>query len=131
VADFIGNVNLLDGKLSVDEADRCAAQPPSARSMWAMASAAHWACRWRSQCGLRKISIGKVAPSGLSRNLFNGKVKEIAYFGSYNTYIVVTPHGQAHEDHRAKRSRTNMLDITWDDEVFFWWDDTDAVLLRD
>jgi ABC-type Fe3+ transport system permease subunit len=29
-----------------------------------------------------------------SRNLFAGQVKEIAYFGSYNTYIVVTPQGK-------------------------------------
>jgi hypothetical protein len=40
-----------------------------------------------------KVSIAKARP-GLSRNLFNGQVKEIAYFGSYNTYIVVTPQGK-------------------------------------
>jgi hypothetical protein len=26
---------------------------------------------------------------------------------------------------------TNCSDITWEDEVFFWWDGTDAVVLRD
>jgi len=67
----------------------------------------------------------------VTHNLFGGKVKEIGYFGSYNTYIVVTPQGTKVKITEPNGSRHELLDITWEDDVFFWWDDTDAVVLRD
>jgi putrescine transport system ATP-binding protein len=39
-----------------------------------------------------KIEISKQRPDH-DHNVFKGKVKEIAYFGSYNTYIVVAADG--------------------------------------
>ena len=78
-----------------------------------------------------KVSIGKQAPAGMDHNVFKGRVKEIAYFGSYNTYIVVTPQGARVKITEPNGSRHERLDITWEDEVLFWWDDTDAVVLRD
>jgi putrescine transport system ATP-binding protein len=78
-----------------------------------------------------KISIGKQRPDGVDHNLFGGQVKEIAYFGSYNTYIVATPQGKRVKITEPNGSRHEQLDITWEDQVFFWWDDTDAVVLRD
>ncbi|HEX5739768.1 MAG TPA: hypothetical protein VFY22_14750 [Hydrogenophaga sp.] len=31
----------------------------------------------------------------------------------------------------ANTSRPDLSDITWDDEVYFWWGDRAAVVLRD
>jgi putrescine transport system ATP-binding protein len=110
VADFIGNVNLMDGTL-----DRCDDWPTNV------------AVAVRPE----KVSIAKARPVGVEHNLFAGKVKEISYFGSYNNYIVVTPQGTKVKITEPNGSRHELLDITWEDEVFFWWDNTDAVVLRD
>jgi len=131
VADFIGNVNLLDGKLSLDEPDRCAVD-----TAIGLVQVGHGVS---GQVGMpvavavrpEKVSIAKQRPEGVQANLFTGKVKEIAYFGSYNTFIVATPQGKRLKITEPNGSRHQRLGITWEDEVFFWWDDTDAVVLRD
>ncbi len=48
-----------------------------------------------------KIDIGKSRPS-VDSNLFTGKVKEIAYFGSYNTYVVAASGRIAGAHHRGQ-----------------------------
>jgi putrescine transport system ATP-binding protein len=131
VADFIGSVNMLDGKLSVDEPDHCAAKTAIGEIHVGHSISGTLGMPVAVAVRPEKVSIGKTAPVGLSRNLFQGQVKEIAYFGSYNTYIVVTPQGVKMKITEPNGSHLNLLDITWDDQVFFWWDDTDAVLLRD
>jgi len=131
VADFIGNVNLFDGKLSVDEPDRCAVDTKIGQIQvgYGISGAVDMAVSVAVRP--EKISIGKQRPDGVRANLFAGRVKEIAYFGSYNTFILVTPQGVKVKITEPNGSRHEMLDITWEDDVFFWWDDTDAVVLRD
>ncbi|MBM3376348.1 MAG: TOBE domain-containing protein, partial [Betaproteobacteria bacterium] len=78
-----------------------------------------------------KISIGRQRPAAIDRNLFAGRVTEIGYFGAYNSYIVVTPQGIKIKINEPNGSRHVMPNISWEDDVFFWWEDTDAVVLRD
>ena len=131
VADFIGNVNLFDRQLSVDEPDRCAVDTKIGQIQvgYGISGAVDMAVSVAVRP--EKISIGKQRPDGVRANLFAGRVKEIAYFGSYNTFILVTPQGVKVKITEPNGSRHEMLDITWEDDVFFWWDDTDAVVLRD
>lgn len=131
VADFIGNVNLFEGKLSVDEPDRCAATTNI--GVIHVGHGISGALDMPVSVAVRpeKVSIGKQRPAHMDHNVFGGRVKEIAYFGSYNTFIVVTPQGARVKITEPNGSRHEQLGITWEDEVFFWWDDTDAVVLRD
>jgi putrescine transport system ATP-binding protein len=76
-----------------------------------------------------KIEISKVRPD-VQANLFTGKVKEIAYFGSYNTYIVVASDGSRIKITEANTTRQDLSNITWEDDVYFWWGDRSAVVLR-
>jgi putrescine transport system ATP-binding protein len=78
-----------------------------------------------------KIEISKQRPEGVTVNLFSGRVKEIAYFGSYNSYIVVAQDGSRVKITEANTSRHDLSDITWEDEVYFWWHDKAGVVLRD
>ena len=79
-----------------------------------------------------KIEISKAPPPGdAGPNVFKGKVKEIAYFGAHNTFIVVASNGQRVKITEANTSRHDLSDITWEDEVYFWWSDTAGVVLRD
>ena len=131
VADFIGNVNLFDGKLTLDEPDRCAVSAPIGEV--GVGHGISGALDMPVAVAVRpeKIDIDKVRPANVDHNLFTGRVKEIGYFGSYNTYIVVTPQGTKVKITEPNGSRHERLDITWEDDVFFWWDDLDAVVLRD
>lgn len=131
VADFIGNVNLLEGQLSVDQPDRCAVSTAIGEVQVGHGISGSLGMPVAVAVRPEKVSIGKLRPAGVMHNLFGGKVKEIGYFGSYNTYIVVTPQGTKVKITEPNGSRHELLDITWEDEVFFWWDDTDAVVLRD
>jgi putrescine transport system ATP-binding protein len=131
VADFIGNVNLFEGRLSVDEPDRCAAT--TAVGEIHVGHGVSGTLNMPVTIAVRpeKIEIGKQRPEGVGPNLFTGKVKEIAYFGSYNTYIVQAAEGLRVKITEANTSRQDLSDITWEDNVFFWWSDIAGVVLRD
>jgi putrescine transport system ATP-binding protein len=131
VADFIGNVNLFDGKLTLDEPDRCAVGTAIGEIHVGHGISGATGMPVGVAVRPEKIEISKQRPAGVDHNLFSGRVKEIGYLGSYNNFIVVTPQGTKVKITEPNGSRHELLDITWEDEVFFWWDDLDAVVLRD
>ena len=130
VADFIGNVNLFDGHLSVDAPDHCAAITRLGEIY--VGHGVSGALNMPLAVAVRpeKIEISKTRPSGV-RNLFSGQVKEIAYLGAYNTYIVLTPDGTRVRITEANTSQHELSQITWDEPVFFWWSDVAGIVLRD
>ena len=129
VADFIGNVNLIEGKLSVDEPDHCAIA--TGIGVVSVGHGISGALNMPVAVAIRpeKLEISKTRPD-VGVNLFSGTVKEIAYFGSYNTYIVLASDGSRLKITEANTSRHDLSDITWEDTVYFWWDDRAAVVLR-
>ncbi len=131
VADFIGNVNLFQGQLTTDEPDHCAVT--TALGEMHVGHGVSGALNMPVALAVRpeKIEIGKERPAGVTHNLFAGRVKEIAYFGSYNTYIVVASDGTKVKITEANTSRHDLSDITWEDNVFFWWHDKAGIVLRD
>jgi putrescine transport system ATP-binding protein len=130
VADFIGNVNLFEGRLSIDEHDHCAATTGIGEIHVGHGVTGTLNMAMAIAVRPEKIEISKKRPD-VSTNLFTGKVKEIAYFGSYNTYIVVATDGSRVKITEANTSHQDLSDITWEDDVFFWWGDVSGVVLRD
>ena len=132
VADFIGNVNLWEGTLALDAADRCEVKTANGlvRVGHGVSGSPDMACAVAIRP--EKISISKIRPAAVV-NLFSGTVKEIAYFGSYNTFIVELPGGATVKILEANTSRYSSQDrggdITWNDAVFFWFDITAPVVL--
>lgn len=128
VADFIGNINLFDGQLSVDEHDRS--------EITIDQGVVHIDHGIGGSIGMpltiavrpEKIYIAKTRPN-VSVNLFSGKVREIGYFGSYSSFIVEMQDGRTVVVTEPNGSRLENIDITWDDRVFFWWDEADPVVL--
>jgi len=130
VADFIGNVNLFEGRLSVDEADRCAATTGIGEIHVGHGVSGTLNMRMAVAVRPEKIQIGKSRPA-VDKNLFTGKVREIAYFGSYNTFIVGVSDGSQIRITESNTSRHGQSGITWGDDVFFWWEDDAGIVLRD
>lgn len=130
VADFIGNVNMFDGHLSLDEVDHCAAT--TGIGVIHVGHGISGSLNMPLAVAVRpeKIEISKQRPD-VAVNIFTGQVKEIAYFGSYNTYIVQATDGSKVKIMEANTSRQELSDITWEDHVYFWWGDRSAILLRD
>ena len=131
VADFIGNVNLFEGQLQQTSPGRCEISSPEG-----VLAVTHSVCGTSDPIGTavslavrpEKIHIAKSRP-GVSDNLFTGKVREIAYFGSYSTFIVDMPSGKSVKITEGNNARQDENPITWGDEVFFWWDSAAPVLL--
>ena len=128
VADFIGNVNLMEGELTVDEADRC--KVTTGLGVVSVGHGISGSLGMSVVIALRpeKIHIAKARPD-VPVNLFSGKVREIAYFGSYNTYIVEMSGGGIMKIMESNATRHDSGVITRDEPVFFWWDDAAPVVL--
>ncbi|MFC5523805.1 ABC transporter ATP-binding protein [Polaromonas jejuensis] len=128
VADFIGNVNLFEGKLSLDQADRC--EVSTDHGVVSVGHGISGTAGMAVAVAVRpeKIHIAKTRPA-VHQNLFTGKVCEIAYFGSYNTFIVEMAGGRTVKVTEANTTRHDGAAITWEDPVFFWWDDAAPVVL--
>ena len=138
VAQFIGNVNLFEGMLTLDEADRCEVSTDVG-----VISVGHGISGARGMLVAvavrpEKIRIAKAQPF-VSVNLLRGTVREIAYFGSYNTFLVEVPATAAKGEVQTLKitetstDRDSRVDaastITWGDAVFVWWDDAAPVVL--
>lgn len=131
VADFIGNVNLLEGVLTLDEANRCEVTTP--HGVVSVGHGISGALGMAVAVAVRpeKIQISKNRPDVMV-NLFSGKVREIAYFGSYNTFMVEIPAGRMlkiTETNTTRNYNNDSIAMTWDDPVFVWWDDAAPVVL--
>ena len=131
VADFIGNVNLMDGTLDVDADDHCV-----------IASAD---CRHRVGHGItgmngkkqgmavtvalrpEKISLTKDKPAG-DFNQTQGTVKELSYFGSHTVFHLQLASGAALKVSMANTERQRQ-NATWGDTVWASWSDSAHVVL--
>ena len=129
VADFIGNVNIFEGRLSVDEHDHCAAVTCIGEIRVGHGVSGTLNMPVGIAVRPEKIQISKVRPN-VAANLFTGKVKEIAYFGSYNSFIVLATDGSRVKITEANTSHQELSNITREDDVYFWWGDRSAIVLR-
>lgn len=132
VAEFIGSsVNLFEGWLSVDDPGHCAAVTSLGEIQ-----VAHGVTGGMLSMPLavavrpEKIEISKVRPA-TGRNVFKGKVQDVAYFGSYRTYIVIASDGSRVKVTKSNSSHQEFSDINREDNVFFWWSEGAGIVVRD
>ena len=130
VADFIGSSNLFEGKLTRREAGRCEVKTEQGIVYVRQGDGDDGAVGLAVAVAVRpeKIQIAKERPPGCD-NLFSGRVREIAYFGSYNTFMVEMQGGRAVKITESNAARHDGSAINRGDAVFLWWDDSAPVLL--
>ncbi len=129
VADFIGDVNIIEGKASQNgdkvEIDWAEGEMPirgTTAKTFAPGQTCHFAIR------PEKVTITTERPD--SANILQGKVIDIAYLGNLSTYHVKLPNGTMVKAQTANTRRLAMRDITWEDEVWLSFTDTAGVLLE-
>ncbi|QDL54614.1 ABC transporter ATP-binding protein [Rhodoferax aquaticus] len=130
IADFIGNVTLFEGRLTKDEPGHCAVTTGIGEIQVGHGVSGTLNMPMAIAVRPEKIEIGKTRPEGCP-NVFTGKVKEIAYFGSFSMYIVIATDGTRVKITESNISRHELSAITWDDNVFFWWGEDAGIVLRD
>ena len=134
VADFIGNVNLMDGTLAVDE--------PSHVQVTCADCTHHIGHGITGTEGMpvtvalrpEKIRIGReaIAAPGDAPPQFNrvrGTIKDMSYFGSYTVYHLQLASGQILKVSTSNAERHREHPLTWGDAAWASWSPTSQVVL--
>jgi putrescine transport system ATP-binding protein len=130
VADFVGSVNMFEGKLIEDEPDyvrigssELGATIYVSHGISAPPGAVVWAA-------LRpeKIFMSTAAPEGGADNVVRGAVQDIAYLGDLSIYLVKLPTGKVVRVTQPNTSR-HAEAIGWDQQVFLSWDASSPVVV--
>ncbi|TNJ42252.1 ABC transporter ATP-binding protein [Phaeobacter sp. B1627] len=130
VADFIGDVNLIEGKVTATGEGtfalhwRDGAEPLRVKSPtgFSEGQTAHLAIR------PEKVTISAERPADAA-NAVQGKVLDIAYLGNLSTYHVELPTGDIIKAQTANTRRISRRDYTWEDTVWLSWTATGGILL--
>jgi putrescine transport system ATP-binding protein len=132
VADFIGNINLFDGHLLRANTEQSDIVTPQGQFTLSHGSSHPQGMALSLAVRPEKIHIDKHPPAAGSAhcaNMVTGVVSEIAYMGSYSTYIVKLSDGSLVKVTQSNRSRNHEGDIVWGDTVYCFWDTQAGVLL--
>ena len=129
VADFIGNVNLMHGTLTKDEADHALVR---------CADCVHYVGHGITgtegmsvTVALRpeKIRLSREAPAESEFNSTRGTVKDMAYFGSFTVYHLLLPSGAALKISTSNTERHRDHAIGVGDVAWASWSSTAQVVL--
>ena len=130
VADFIGSVNVFEGRVVEDEADHVRIESEEAGSTLyidhgvSTTSGAHVWVAVRPE----KISIATEKPDQ-DENCAAGVVDEIAYMGGLSIYHVILETGKKIRVTQPNLLRTSTDRITWEDQVYLTWHPSSGVVL--
>ncbi|MBK1686363.1 ABC transporter ATP-binding protein [Rubrivivax gelatinosus] len=129
VADFIGNVNLMDGTLTVDEPDHVVITSPDCRHYVGHGITGTEGMPVTVALRPEKIHIAHHQPAEHEFNCAPGKIKELQYFGSFTVYHVVLRSGALLKVSVANTQRHRDESYTWGDEVWVHWSRSAHVVL--
>jgi putrescine transport system ATP-binding protein len=130
VADFIGSVNMFEGKLIEDEPDYVrigSAELGGTIYVSHGISAPPEAIVWAA-VRPEKIFMSTTAPAGGADNVVRGAVQDIAYLGDLSIYLVKLPTGKVVRVTQPNTSR-HAEAISWDQQVYLSWDATSPVVV--
>jgi putrescine transport system ATP-binding protein len=130
VADFVGSVNMFEGKLIEDEPDYVRIGSPElggtiyvSHGISAPPEAVVWAA-----VRPEKIFMSTEAPQSGADNVVRGTVQDIAYLGDLSIYLVRLPTGKVVRVTQPNTTR-HAEAISWDQQVYLCWDATSPVVV--
>ncbi len=128
VADFIGNVNLMDGTLEVDAPDHVIIGSADCRHYVGHGITGTEGMPVTVALRPEKIHLSRKRPEG-EYNAVRGRVKEMSYFGSFTVYHLELASGAPLKVSAANVQRHRDDEFTWGDEVWAHWSRTAHVVL--
>jgi len=141
VADFVGSVNLFEGRLTMDEPDRAAIDCPGLGKVYlnhgvtGPHGAEVWVALRPEKIYLHVPGDGKAIRAAAQdapedHNLARGQIKGMSYLGDITLYEIKLDSGAMIRVSRPNLSRHDQDAFTWDDRVSMHWRaDSPVVLL--
>ncbi len=141
VADFVGSVNIFEGKLTLDDPDKAAVDCPGLGKVYLNhgVTGPHGADVWIALRpekiylhvpgeGMAVMAAAQDAPDGY--NFARGKIKGMSYLGDITLFEIELESGACLRVSRPNLSRHDQDDFTWGDKVSMHWRaDSPVVLL--
>lgn len=133
VAEFIGNINVFEGRVTASEPDRVAVECADAGTVLHAQTSQDLAAGRRASIAIRpeKIFIDKEPPAGSGQTTLRGVVWDFGYFGNLSLYQVRLASGKVVLVSAQNRRRSADRPIDWEDEVYLSWDAASTILLED
>ena len=130
VADFIGDVNIIDG-IATRDGDGYRITWAEGQDPFVAKTQNSFADGQRCHLAIRpeKVAISAERPDD-SANAIEGQIIDIAYLGNISTYHVKLVNGQMIKAQAANTRRLSRRTFTWEDRVWLSWTDTAAVVLE-
>ncbi len=135
VADFIGSVNIFEGKLTVDEPERAVVDSPEVGRIYinhgvtGPHEANVWAAIRPEKMNLCRRGMAEVRDAPEGHNLANGRIKGMSYLGDCTHYEVELESGRLIRVSRANLFRADQEEFTWDEKVSICWHPSSVVIL--
>jgi putrescine transport system ATP-binding protein len=123
VADFIGDINLMEGTVTAAEGDMVRMSCPGTGASIAVDQAIDARPGDAAWFAIRpeKVAISLDPPADRSVNTVSGEVWDIGYLGDVSVYHVRVAGGGTIKATVANRTRLVERPITWDDQVHLSW----------
>ena len=122
VAQFIGDVNVFEGKIASLSGGVAQIEWPSGNSRFTATTTEGLSPGQQSWLALRpeKVRISLSKPAN-SNNAIPGKVIDVGYLGSVSHYHVQVASGQTVTALRTNSAQTAEQNIKWEDDVWLEW----------
>ena len=129
VADFIGNVNLMDGTLAVDQPDHVIIDCADCRHYVGHGITGSEGMAVSVALRPEKIALTRDAPADVEFNAAHGTIKEMSYFGSFSVYHLALASGAMLKVSQANTERHRDDTLTWGDRAWAQWSPSAHVVL--
>ena len=128
VADFIGNVNLMDGRLEVDEPDHVVVACADCKHFVGHGITGTQGMAVTVALRPEKIQLAREMPTE-PFNAVHGRITEVSYFGSFTVYQLKLGSGAMLKVSTANVLRHDESTFTRGDEAWAFWSPTAQVVL--
>jgi putrescine transport system ATP-binding protein len=137
VADFIGSVNLFNGRVVEDEPDHVIIESPQGRHYVTHGITGTMGMQVSVAVRPEKVVLQTEAPTREQRaraaehgyNCVQGAISGIAYFGNETSYHVTLDSGLVIKVSRTNAARHDESALKREQRVYAWWDGADVVVL--
>jgi putrescine transport system ATP-binding protein len=129
VADFIGDVNLIEGRVVAVDAAGITIESASVGKVRAASDEAKMDDTVWIALRPEKLRIGDAPPANANENCVVGRVWDIGYLGDLSTYKVRLDNGFVMQAAAANLTRLVERPVGWDDTVWLTWAPEAGVVL--
>lgn len=130
VADFVGSVNMLEGRVDEDEPDYVRIAVPAVDGTIHVGHGVSCTPNQKVWFAVRpeKLHLTRARPD--CRNAFPVMVEDMAYVGNLSVYRLKLQSGTYLRATKSNVSRHEDDPISWDETAWVSWDDTAGVVLQ-